>query len=780
MAIGRRTRWAAAAVLGWLVAAARPLPAADPPRLAGETRRTAQRFNEAAALERQQHWSEAVELYLRLIDEAGDDLVPSDADPNHLLPARALVHRRLAARLELLGPYRDRVEPRAKRLLEQGESQRDLRPLEQLIDSFFCSRSAEAALHLLGDLACERGDFDQARYYWHQLEPAASPRERSYPDPRGAVALARAKQILARLLAGEHTRAAAELREFRTNHPAAVGHLAGRDGNLADTLQHLLDAPDLARVPALAGLALAPTTFAGDGSRNGLLAGMLPPFSPQPRYPAIALSDAAPRLEGRVVQPPPIRPQALVYHPVIARGQVFVADARRVTAYDLASGRQSGQLDLARQDPALADAFKTRPSVTPDTHYTLAVDGDRLYARLGAPAPRSGRGEAASVLVGLQWRPEQATPEERLHLRWLLSAPKADAPADALTVFEGTPVVRDGRLYVALTRFDGNRAVTALACYDADDPASGPLWRQDVYETTAEAAGRTRKHLLTLAGPQVVLCSHAGVIVALEAAGGRRAWAVRYPSRGPLTPAGDPSPRDLAPCVFADGRLFAAPADADRVHCLDAATGAPLWASDRLEIAHLLGVVRGRVVCTTGGYTAGLCALDAATGRRIPDWGYWVPGADRFAPFGRGLLCEDRVYWPTRDLGVNELHWDGTPGYAPAAFRGLPGGNLAYGEGCLVVATADRLHVLVGAAQEAAGPGLRIGHEARDAADHIQSGMVAADRGLVPVALDHFRAAERLARADDELRDRTRAGRHALLLWESERLRRAGRPASSS
>src|SRR5437588_488034 len=85
----------------------------------------------------------------------------------------------------------------------------------------------------------------------------------SRPDPRGAVALPRAKQILARLLAGERDEAAAALRVFRADRPDAVGHLAGRPGNLAATLQQLLDSADVVRVPAAAGLAPAPTTFAG-------------------------------------------------------------------------------------------------------------------------------------------------------------------------------------------------------------------------------------------------------------------------------------------------------------------------------------------------------------------------------------------------------------------------------------------------------------------------------------------------------------------------------------
>ncbi|HEY1376822.1 MAG TPA: hypothetical protein VGF55_08505, partial [Gemmataceae bacterium] len=366
--------------------------AAEPPKLAGDTPRTAQRFAEAAAFEKQGRWTDAVDVYLRLLDESGDDLVPDDGDPRHLLPARGLVHRRIAARPELLAPYRDRVEPRAKRLLEQGQAGRDPQPLEQVVDLFFCSRSAETALHLLGDLACERGDFDQARRYWHLLEPAAGspaqpgrPRRLAYPDPAGGPALARAKQILTRLLAGERAEATAEFQAFRKAHPDAAGHLAGRDGNLAGILQSLLDTAETVRVPAPVGIAPPLATFAGDASRNGVLAGVLPPFAPVPQYLAIPLPDDGKPDRARTDMRPPIRPAALAFYPLIARGQVFVADARRVLAYDLATGQLSGHFDLIPADEDPPAWGKSRLPLNAGGNFTLTADGDRLYARLGPP-----------------------------------------------------------------------------------------------------------------------------------------------------------------------------------------------------------------------------------------------------------------------------------------------------------------------------------------------------------------------------------------------------------
>src|SRR5262249_6385032 len=151
-------------------------------------------------------------------------------------------------------------------------------------------------------------------------------------------------------------------------------------------------------------------------------------------------------------------------------------------------------------------------------------------------------------------------------------------------------------------------------------------WKQDVCVTRelGPKEARVRHHLLTLAGPYVVYCSHSGAIVALDAETGRRAWAVRYPSRGPTIDSVQPSPRALARCVQADGGVYAAPADCDRLLCLDAATGRVLWEKQSVEVVHLLGVGHGRLIFTA---RDGLRAIGALTGA---DAGGWV-----FPPAGR-------------------------------------------------------------------------------------------------------------------------------------------------
>ena len=55
---------------------------------------------------------------------------------------------------------------------------------------------------------------------------------------------------------------------------------------------------------------------------------------------------------------------------------------------------------------------------------------------------------------------------------------------------------------------------------------------------------------------------------------------------------------DLCPGLFDGRHLFAAPADSDRLFCLDAMTGQLLWDREGVDVVHLLGVVRGRLIAT--------------------------------------------------------------------------------------------------------------------------------------------------------------------------------------
>lgn len=647
---------------------------ADAPKIRGESQRAVARLAAAEQLELQRRWPEAIDAYLQLIDDSNDDLVPFQGQAHQLISVRGYVHRRLSGNSKLLKIYRERVEAQARRLLDAGERRRDLRLLEQIVDRYFCSESAKSALHLLGDLACERGDYQQAIDYWRRLAPAAHSGDLVYPGPLSGEPLIHAKMIVARLLAGERAEASAAIESFERRFAEAKGHLAGQDGNLSEILQSLLrSASTLQILPNPITASRQPNC---NGSHHDMIPMPLPAFHSKLSLTSLPFSDA--QFRQRETASIGVRPVDLNTEPVIAFGQAFVSDLGGVAAFDVRTGALTGRY---RHHNPIGHAPMHR-----GVRQALAIDGDRIYACFRTDAS----GDGLQELICLRWRPEQESPDARLQKVWRLSAKEEGA---AQAEWCGTPIVCRGRLFMAKSQTENSRTVATVNCFDAINPTSGPQWTQAIVETqpVQNAAGGFG---LTLAGRHLVFCSQAGSIVALDAASGRRAWAFRYPpqahshSRAVLSLRPTPSP------AYAEGRIVIAPTDADRVYCLNAESGALLWSSGPIEVSQVFGVVHGRAICAMAGRHSGICAFDAMTGRVIPDWGYRVAGSDSMAPFGNGLLCRDRIYWPTRSAGIQELRWNGTLAYPSTILREVPGGNLAFGDGCLAVATPTSLQLL--------------------------------------------------------------------------------------
>ena len=276
-----------------------------------------------------------------------------------------------------------------------------------------------------------------------------------------------------------------------------------------------------------------------------------------------------------------------------------------------------------------------------------------------------------------------------------------EAGTDGKTQFEGTPLIHLGQAFVAMTRTDDERTTTSIRCYPLEAKGTPPvLWTRDVCETPKRQAHgpEGRPHLLTLAGPNVVYCSHTGAITALDTLTGRHAWSVRYPTVEPAAPPELPGIdrariRDLTPCLFVDGRVFAAPADSDRLLCLDAVTGRMLWQRPRMAVMHLLGTASGRLIFATA---TGLQAVAEKDGSDI-----WIaPDAGELPPMGRGLLLGDLVLWPTT-RGVLLVRQDtGRLAEDPAFLQAVPKGNLAFGNGCLVVTGRGTMTVFVPPARQ--------------------------------------------------------------------------------
>jgi outer membrane protein assembly factor BamB len=599
-------------------------------------------LHEAAELARGGKFDLALDAYLQLRDDGPDELI-TIGDAPVAVPIRRAVDERIAAEPELRTRYRRRFEDRAAKLLADGVAGRKAALLRQLVEEFGPCESAARAWDALGDLAFERGDFAAARRAW----TAAAHQD-------SGAAILRAKVLLAALFLREAT--VKEVAEFGEKFPKATGHLAGRDGLLSDALRSVaasLEGDALRQVETTAA-----TTFAGDASRRGWSSNAFAPAAPRLLSAAWPWPDPSAKSPAGPVQKRLISSRQLTGHPLIWRGHVVISDGRRVGAYNLVRNQPADSFDLA------AKGFLD-DGPTPDGPHTLTVDGERLFARLGGGAGHLVALTPAATADGaLRWK-----------LDWHLAAGALPA-GDGTAAFEGCPVVRDGRLFASWIRATPNRVTLSAGAWDVNHLADGPRWSRAVAEWPATPEAKHRPRLLTLAGPNVICGTDAGLIVAIDADRGVPRWAARYASHGPrpLTQQLQPSPRDVCPGVAADGRVFVAPADGADVMCFDQWTGASLWPDPpTLDVVHLLGVASGRLIVTADGALRGIGAIDVVSGRVESSWG----DLSSVPPFGRGLILRDRVLFPTRDGGVKILGLDGRSVFPPASLMTLAGSDVS-------------------------------------------------------------------------------------------------------
>lgn len=647
--------------------------------LRGDSSQTRKRLAEAEQHLLAKKYTEAIDGIQRVIDEAGDDFITVDG--KQYRTARSVAQGLLARiPLDALKGYRNRIDDPAQKLLSAAKRTNDPAPLWQLVDHYFVSRSADEGILLLGDILFERGELRAAERLWRRLLPDAGA-DMIYPGSRSDPAAVRARIVLSTIFQHDLDRARTEFAAFKTRHASATGTLAGKTGSLVDVLQHFLDHPPKLALAANSGANWP--TFGGGPDRSGRVAVRL-----SGEWPARPTWDRdLPQKAGQndFASVPPARPPHC--HPVIANGHVFVTDGAKVISFNLLTGTRSGELELAQVPETL------KPS---DASPTLSAFRDRLYIRTGPATikPKDRDGPADSAIACVQFIPQ---PDGSCTLKKLWQVGPPSLEEKSLVFWEGAPVVDDRRMWVAYAHFEAGRVVHGIACYDPCDSTSTPerpAWAVDVCDgPVIGTEGRSRHELLTLAGRNVVLCSNTGAIVALDAATGQHAWAFRYARSHRLDSAHSP---EAAPAVWSAGRLFIAPADADRVYALDPNTGEQFWQSEPTEGAAILGVSSGRLVVTTQGLVKGIRGLDLETGRYLPPG--WIQGdGGGLLSYGRGFVTDDLIVWPTR-AGLLFLHSDGGLPIRGEPLQSPRGGslsryfgNIVYADGVIVVVTPSQI-----------------------------------------------------------------------------------------
>lgn len=406
---------------------------------------------------------------------------------------------------------------------------------------------------------------------------------------------------------------------------------------------------------------------------------------------------------------------------MIAGDSVYIANPNGITAVQLADGsplwddRVANEVGLIHPAEKVADRSRAmRTHGVP--RFTIQLTDHQLWAKVYRPIVASDAASGESRRMGA----DQAyvvgldlSAEGRLLRRWEPSQSEWGAE----WTLDGTPVVQGRRMYCSLRRQDAVRSQSHVLCMDLD---SGEIvWR--TFVSSAESP-RSRKgyefghHLLTLQHGVLYFNSNLGAIAAIRADEGKILWLCRYP-RSDYT-VGDPDRadrflyRDLNPCLVHAGAVLAAPSDCDRIFSLDAATGDLLWSTDgerATDAVHLLGVAQDHLI-VSGDY---LYWFDVHTGRclaQFPEPRKEAPGFPLPQPrgFGRGLLVNDEVWFPTREtLLVFPQSPPANPkdAAAPLGFvvppvhreislvdRGASGGNLIAGRRMLLIAGARKLY----------------------------------------------------------------------------------------
>lgn len=680
---------------------------------------------------------------------------------------------------ELLAPYREQTDVAAKQAYDAAIAAHDTGALETAIERYFLASDTDQALLALGDMRLERGEFAAARAAWEQidprlrtphdeksllyafpgqplwvavdgvdwqldgeeikqllLEPQRYSAHRAVPTTEIPLADLLARLTLASALEGDQRRATIEHDLLKRLTPEAEGTIAGKRQRLDTALKSILE--DAAGKQYELQFVDDWKTFAGNQERNAV-ADQSPAAAKLVWSTELPTPSSNMRLAGipemlQSGEPP------LSYYPIAVDGELFVNDPERLRALRLQDGspawptggvndpknpdygmfHRSG-VDLSnglrlgntnqwqdRQLPKMESAIGA-------PRYTLSANGRLMAARQGASLsvyterPSTFFKSAEMYVIDL-------AAEGRI-----ASIIAANDPGEQEWEFEGTGLIDDGRLYVAMTK-NGVRSESAIACYDAS--TARRIWRRTVCSTEpygaglvlGDKAGQRSHNLLTLSDGVLYYNTNRGVIAAVSAAAGEIQWLTLYP-RGPLeagtmTQANQQLTRELNPCIVTGDMVIAMPADCDRIVALDAATGKLQWQTvpGGVQATHLLGTTKDDLIVS--GEQLFWIRLDSGRLRcqfpnpRDPD----NPQAERPPQgYGRGILARDTIYWPTLEA-VYVLKQQVGPGEKPVAARepidlqrlGLKGGNLAISGDYLVVASATQLSVLTGLDEEGA------------------------------------------------------------------------------
>ncbi|WP_197533828.1 PQQ-binding-like beta-propeller repeat protein [Symmachiella dynata] len=659
-----------------------------------------------------EQWSEAVQLANQILEQHGDKLIA--AGTGRYIGLRTRCHALLATmNADGLKTLRQRLDPQARQWLEEGRTNHEEAPLLKIVKLAFLSSQGDDALATLGEMAFERGAYGDARGYWEMTLPIEPPQAAgdsrtvlTYPDTDLDQAEMRARLVMCSLFQRDLPRFEQELAAFTMRHGDAEGTLAGRTGRLSEILTTLAEeAEHWTQSTAEKDV----STFAGNTSRNAVLPQAIDDIGAvQWTHP---LPPAAPdkmSRRGRLA-----KPVFLSYFPVTVGDTLFINDATTVSAYDLLTGKpawpspNSNDAVIYRTLPLFGNLRGKENEQVGIPHYTMTVHDGRLYVRMGSPVTSRNNDNqlmrSESHLVCLNIATGQGKPV------WTIEAGKI-SPDLGNWEFEGSPIVTDGKLYVAL-RKSSPQPQANVACFDAENGRL--LWNRKVCAFLAPVGDHLEEvshQLLTLGDGTLFYSTNQGAIAAIAAHDGSLNWVVTY-ERNAQASWVSKLKNGLVPCLYHQGTVVAAPADLKNIAAqgarpgqfwrmpatgtimgIDAKTGVLKWRKELTGgVRHLLGVHQNRLV-VSGDF---LWGIDLDTGRIV--WKRGQKDAESYG-YGRGLLAGDLVMWPKRESiwVLNALTGNPQADIAIGQWRSdsgpkLTGGNLLVADNMLVIAQEQAL-----------------------------------------------------------------------------------------
>ena len=649
-----------------------------------------------------ERWEEAVEFLQEILDQHSDTLIP--IEQGRYLDVKRYCHLMATALPpEARKIFREKITTHANQLFLQAKEKEDLTLLEHMIRRYYISSQTDEALMLAGELSWEQGNLFQARQYWKQLLPfqqarANAPLVLRYPDPDFSIAEIQAKIILSLLIEGKLTEGKKEWQAFHQQFPKQQGYLAGRNGTLSDILKDVLNNSRKWSFPVQKTRF---ETWGGSTQRTGL---MDAPISVGAPLWSVGLN--ASFYLDRESEKELSSGLPLSYYPVFWKEKIFLTDGMSIWGYNLKTGRPA--FPLSDQDtnsviyPDLPEPVRLpiRP-VVGVSRYSLTIDRGWLYARMGSPVTGKALQELRSLksrIVRLpleQW--DQVTPEGK----WPIDAASV-YPDEENWAFEGTPVVRGNRLFVGMSR-SHPEAQRNVVCFHSE--SGEQLWSRNICATVPsidESFNVVSHRLITLGEDLLFYSTDSGAIAALEQSTGLVRWVVTYESHPPEGPGplSDHLYWGMLPPLYYQGTVIVAPNDANEIMGIDAEEGYLKW-KRRLpdRIRHLLGVTNETVIASGNS----LWSLQLETGEI--HWKHHHRDPEFFG-FGRGLLTEKEVWWPTRDSIYRISSSSGRLVSQPVSLRqkGGKGGHLFLYGGKLVVIEPLRMIVYDDQAREIKPP----------------------------------------------------------------------------